>query len=777
MIEKKFYDNIEFNLDNEIRTMPRATQGDTQSRGMYVSLVIDNVVQTSLTGYTMKFFAYKPDKTRVFTDAVIDGSIFRIDHKNQTFASPGTVLCALVLYDTSGAKIADKKFKMLVDSSLEEDAIISEDERGIIDSALELAENLPTLQAIQAAEMTRSAFYGGFNNKLDRIKSDFNYSITTGKNKFNKDKATTGYYVNNLTGGLSANPDKAASDYIRVEHGVDYYITGETNLRWAFYDKDLMFLTGGTNYLFENPLVVPINASFVRFSFDTINKNEIQFEENNITEYENFGFKFSKPAELEKESIKPEYTTFFEQSKNLFNKQTALKGVYISYTTGTLMNNESYYASDFISVEPNTDYTSNFDGQLAFYNNKRAFISGVYGTGSKDTKTFKTPENAFFVRVSTKLPEITQVEKGQVSTEYKNYGYFLKYDYLDKTVFGTDAKTDEFLMFLPEEIYVAQGRTIEIYYDQITWTGNINNYHFKTTCQIASPMRRKVSITSDNIGNYPLTIQVFDNNMRVVTTKTSTVKVVSNILNSQKTVLTIGDSLTNTTSTYKPTWKEIGVLSNGKIKFVGTRGLTDGEKHEGRSGWRANDYLTASSYGYENEGVHPFWDGARFNWNHYKTTTGIEPDMVQIWLGTNGISLDPTTNANNIKQIVDYIRQDDPTIPIYVAYTIYRGNQNGLGVQRNSDGYVLNHGAWELEEKRKVFNLMVKLNELLKSYSNLYFVPLATCHDTEYNFGSMEKPVNPRAEQTEFLPVEATHPQEQGYLQIADIMFSAFCSH
>ena len=53
------------------------------------------------------------------------------------------------------------------------------------------------------------------------------------------------------------------------------------------------------------------------------------------------------------------------------------------------------------------------------------------------------------------------------------------------------------------------------------------------------------------------------------------------------------------------------------------------------------------------QGINPFWDGTRFNWSYYKTNTGINPDGVQIWLGTNGITLDPTENANNIKQIVD----------------------------------------------------------------------------------------------------------------------------
>ena len=196
MIDTQFYENVEFNIDNGIKAMPMATQGDTKSRGMFVSLVIDNVVQTSLADYSMRFYALKPDKTRVYTQAVVDGSKFRIDHKNQTFAVPGTLLCTLVLYDTTGAKIADKKFKMIVDSSLEEDAIVSEDERGILDWAFDFAQReAPYLEdiarevgpfideAMQAetarvqaetarvqAEATRAGFYEDYNTQLSEIR-------------------------------------------------------------------------------------------------------------------------------------------------------------------------------------------------------------------------------------------------------------------------------------------------------------------------------------------------------------------------------------------------------------------------------------------------------------------------------------------------------------------------------------------------------------------------------------------------------------------------------
>ena len=105
---KVFYKTVQFDIDKEIRTVLQVTQGDTKSRGLLVPVVVNSVV-TPVTTETMNFFALKPDGTRVMTAGAKDGDKFRIDFTNQTFAVPGTLLCALVLYGTNGEKIADKK--------------------------------------------------------------------------------------------------------------------------------------------------------------------------------------------------------------------------------------------------------------------------------------------------------------------------------------------------------------------------------------------------------------------------------------------------------------------------------------------------------------------------------------------------------------------------------------------------------------------------------------------------------------------------------------------
>lgn len=178
--------------------------------------------------------------------------------------------------------------------------------------------------------------------------------------------------------------------------------------------------------------------------------------------------------------------------------------------------------------------------------------------------------------------------------------------------------------------------------------------------------------------------------------------------------------------------------------------------------------------------MNPFWSPVTsdVNYQYYKDNYSTpNPDKLIIWLGTNGIEVDPTANANYIKTFIDKIRATGgATIPIFVVHTLFRGNQDGIGKQEGTDGYVVNT-AYKLEEDLKVFNLQEKLLEDLNSYSNVYLVPVSTCHDSEFNFGNVSTPVNPRASQVEFLPNEATHPQTQGYMQIADIIFSSLAAN
>lgn len=489
----------------------------------------------------------------------------------------------------------------------------------------------------------------------------------------------------------------------------------------------------------------------------------------------------------------------FEYSPNLLNLGAIKYNALILDTNGVLYEGASYAAyctTDYIpckagdTIRHQFTYTS--DGKATRYDNTEkpgytnmARICGydasgnfVGGSGTAYATSYSVPNGVAFVRISFTVSNFNNggfsdeaiiIQDDATVLPFTEYGAIVSQK-LNPEIAQSAPKP---LAFLPDEICVAVGRTIEIYNNQVCPLAE--KYHFRWVCNVGKALKRKFSITGTGslVGNYSLALEIYDDQEELVYSKTSTLKIVAGSLSSNVSICTIGDSLTNG----KYWMNEVQALSSNKVSFVGTRGTVAGRKHEGRSGFTSASYLSATAYSYENEGVHPFWDGSKFSWSYYKTNTGINPSAVQIFLGTNDLFSNATPEAfsNNIKTMVDSIRGNDANIPIFVVMTILPGNQNGIGVQQSSDGFASQKGKYKFGLDCRYVESMQMLQDKLNSYTNLHFVPLAECHDNEYNFGSVETPVNPRASQKELMPTEGVHPQQQGYEQMADIMYSVYC--
>lgn len=481
------------------------------------------------------------------------------------------------------------------------------------------------------------------------------------------------------------------------------------------------------------------------------------------------------------------------ESSNLLDISTKETGMI--HTDGKFYNYENYRcfgyipvnAGDVLSLQWNyggVNYWSVTDnGANGFFHRVAAFdankmvipSSGAVSSSSGKVISYEVPDGVAFVRItlgstSDSWDNIAIVKNVTGIIPYESYG-------AEKVFLRKDAlPLNEPLVFLPDEIACAVGRTIEIYNSQVCPLAN--KYHIKWDCAVGKALKRKFSITGTEnlVGEYPLSLSIYDDDLNVLYQKTTLLKITQGISTPLK-ICPIGDSLTNG----KYWLNEVRALSSNNISFVGTRGTTDGLRHEGRSGFTAKSYLKNTAYSFEGESVHPFFDTVNggFSWEYYKNNTGVNPDAVQIFLGTNDLagSLSENGFSSNVKLMVDRIRADDANLPIYIVLTICWGNQDGIGVQTSSDGFASQKGKFKYEMDTKIIKGVSALYDKLKGYTNLYFIPLTQCHDSEYNFGSVETPVNPRATQKEFVPVEAIHPQKQGYEQIADIIYSVISLH
>ncbi|MDN3621355.1 hypothetical protein QWY81_17945 [Polaribacter undariae] len=627
-------------------------------------------------------------------------------------------------------------------------------------------------------------------------------NLVVGINKFNINEATKKHFMSAFK-VITKHNSYAFSNLVKCVGG-DKFASSHDIIFSCYLDKFGNLINGGSSVTitsFTVPLDLEIEYVVVSINIGDINEFSLEKSEAYSGVFNAYE-EYVDPNQLNLDSKGVAVATKDYNGINLFDKNSPLidRLKYVA-AQGEHKAHSSYDCTGLYEVpEGVTEVTLSIDLYKAFYDEKKQFISNAGGSFELD-KTISLPNGTRYIdsTFSKNQEHKFNAVPGNTIKEYKPYeGITFREVFKNKFV-ESDNIIYDIKLWLPKEICVAVGRTIEIYNSQISWTGNIANYSFVWS-GVGNSYDRKWSLkgVADSIGEYELKLTVYDANRNIVDILFTTVKVASNILVNSIEGLPCGDSLTNN----KPYIKEVETLSSGKINFKGTRGYGYYlEKHEGRSGAWAEMMLSNFSYTFDANGLsgldgrpqdeNPFWNPTTsdIDWEYYKTNYNQNPSFFVMFLGTNKIEVNPDVNANAIKAFVDKLRATGANIPFYVIHTLFRGPADGMGNQVDSDGFSTN-SAYKLEEDLKVFNLQVKLHELLQDYTDLHLVPVSACHDSKYNFTPDPskvtdpeskyregQPVNPRSWITEFLPNEATHPQTEGYYQIADVLFSSICVH
>lgn len=313
--------------------------------------------------------------------------------------------------------------------------------------------------------------------------------------------------------------------------------------------------------------------------------------------------------------------------------------------------------------------------------------------------------------------------------------------------------------YLPKDVYVAVGSTVELYNDQVVWSGLRDGYACNWDCAVGENLEDRFSVTGkeEQVGEYSLTLTVYDYNVNEVLALTSTLHVVEQ-LKGEYSITNIGDSLSDGREWYRTIYH----LSGDQITFAGTRGWTR-YSHEGRSGFSAQDYLEPTEF-FSNgvsEGIQPFYDPIQemFDWNYYKLYTGKDPDVIQIFLGTNGLKDNPSDTVDAIAQMVDNIRRHDKEIPIYLVNTIYWGDQEKIGTMVRQDGTAFLQGEFKNRSDKRIMDLMKAMEQEFGNKKGVTLIPLALMHNSDENFQQGD----------------ALHPGAEGYEQFAAVMYSVYC--
>ncbi len=220
-------------------------------------------------------------------------------------------------------------------------------------------------------------------------------------------------------------------------------------------------------------------------------------------------------------------------------------------------------------------------------------------------------------------------------------------------------------LFLAESYDLVVGDTFELFYRGVICLYNPYQYYILVRCEKGNPYPRYFTYTPkvDEVGDYPLTIALFDNNNQMIEEKTTTLHVV----NPQRpqtplNVLCIGDSITFNgvwpSEGYRRFTKEGGMpLGNGfsdTLKMIGSckKNVEEDEVgYEGYGSWTwksfcTNDlvstkspvWVTVESHNLDENDQHSVWKSGNLEW----ILESIEPKRLKFKRGNNNYSPSPT---------------------------------------------------------------------------------------------------------------------------------------
>lgn len=586
--------------------------------------------------------------------------------------------------------------------------------------------------------------------------------LTTGndwyKNLLNPAELTNGYYAPDgtvqdspsymYTGRIYVNP----GDVIRFYHNARYVAAFDINSNIVAAKGDS---GGGYRYVVPEGIysvIVTISAS--TSATMSINKGLISV-----------GSAVNNPYTPATEKVKTAgvegMSGLTRESRNLIDPDKIIHGMYMSTSVGDnpaycivhapCKAGESFYcnrASRFVAVLDNT-------GEV-LYTLSNGANAGVI-TANADGEIFLTLyESALDGAMWNRGAELLPYEKGGIIWDETAMPNFSTVDMRE-------------LCYLPSRVVVAAGRTLEIYNNSVCALGERAFYEWNAS-GIGSATRRKLTLagTNENVGTHTVSLTIRDAGGNAVWSGSTIVEVVPASIASGSAVVPIGDSWTNN----KPWLGEVVNLSGGNVTFKGhynfshkdATGNTRTGGHEGRSGFSIAAYHNGNAYTYGggDEPEHNvFWNPSTgaFDFAHYvaNTLNGAAPSAVVILLGINGISSDNAGSVAMEKTMLDNIRASYPNMPVVVGVP---------AIPHSHDTY---------HYPVCVTNFGREIEAAFGGYENLVICPVSAMFDTDNNYPTVDRPVNPRSTQYEKVVTDDVHPTAEGYYSLADMVYSALC--
>jgi len=343
------------------------------------------------------------------------------------------------------------------------------------------------------------------------------------------------------------------------------------------------------------------------------------------------------------------------------------------------------------------------------------------------------------------------------------------------------SKQDSFnpMLSIPSNVYAVVGTEMNLWYDALILSNDNglsspSSYRIDVICAKGTVTERcfRINALSGDVGSYPLTVNVYDVNKKIVDSKTITLNIKAYVSPlSVKNILRVGDSLTAANTISVTTQSKFSALGGNVPLFVGSKG-TAPAKHEGIGGKRYLDFTIAGS---------PFFIGGVIDIAAYRAANSISSiDIAVFHLGVNDCMGLVVKTTHEINQIIGYAKQlftaflnDNSNTKIIIMLPTTDGNTKG--------GYGINYQATAAKEayQKSIFLLRKAIIDNFDNgiYNANVSVGIAglVC-DRYYGYELGSQAVSQRVADLIPIHINAVHPAQSGYQQIGDNDFSHILS-
>lgn len=330
---------------------------------------------------------------------------------------------------------------------------------------------------------------------------------------------------------------------------------------------------------------------------------------------------------------------------------------------------------------------------------------------------------------------------------------------------GNFKTVDSISVLLPAHIYIPQGKISQLFFRGFVKAVSPYKYDIKVMCSKGKTFPRYYEFGKNiPVGDYPITVQVRNDNLNVLGEAKSVVHVIDvKDIATSVNVLCVGASATATGC-----WAaELNrLLHNENIHFVGAKnGSKEDVSLEATPGWSWNDFISVDA---------PF---ANANFKSYANQyCGGTIDLLIAHIGVNN-SLWENSNEKgaigNARNFIDGYFKDFPNGKMIV--TAIPMPDEGTNVYENStsENNINRYGTLSsfLRYNKALYDLVGEL----KGKYNISYAPTNLFFDADYGYPKEHKNVNTRmCDYKEMVGVNGVHPIPEGSYMIADGILPVF---